>query len=90
MSARGTWAMLGRRTSVGAMEPPPGVVPNFVNPPSIEYYSVLCASICLPLVTIFVTLRMFTKVFVLRKVCAEDCACASNLSIVSSQLTKSK
>lgn len=75
MYAPDTWAVVGRHVSVGAIEPPPGVVPNFVDPSSIQYYSVLCASICLPLVTIFVALRMFIKVFVLHKVCAEDHVC---------------
>ncbi|MCJ1424710.1 hypothetical protein MMC29_002598 [Sticta canariensis] len=66
--------MVGRRT-IEAIEPPPGVVPNFVNPPSIGYYTVLCATVCLPLITIFVGLRIFTKVFVLHKVCTEDFVC---------------
>lgn len=89
LNAYDIWTMAGRRP-IGAIEPPPGVVPNFVNPPSIEYYTVLCATICLPLVTISVGLRMFTKVFVLHKVCIEDCMCQFNLQTVGSQLTKSE
>lgn len=88
MYAPDTWPVVGRQVSVGAIEPPPGVVPNLVDPSSIEYYSVLCASICLPLVTIFVALRIFTKVFVLHKVCAEDRTCQSKLQIAESRLIR--
>ncbi|KAF4634393.1 hypothetical protein G7Y89_g3729 [Cudoniella acicularis] len=34
--------ILGRQSITGALEPPPGVQPNFTNPPSIAKYNILC------------------------------------------------
>ena len=58
---------------MGALKPPVGVVPNFDNPPSIAHFSVICAAVSLPVVAIFVSLRMFTKIYCIHKVSAEDC-----------------
>lgn len=52
--------MSNATTIIGSMPPPPGVVPNFENPPSLAP-SVVAASVALPaLSTAFVALRFYT------------------------------
>ncbi|TGO58688.1 hypothetical protein BCON_0052g00320 [Botryotinia convoluta] len=59
--------LFGRQAIEGALSPPPGVTPNFVNPPSITKYNVLCQAVCVPVVTVFVIIRLYTRVFIHRK-----------------------
>ena len=56
-----------------AMAPPPGVVPNFVDPPNLRHIVILVLTLCMTFSAIAVLLRMYTKVFILRKVVFEDC-----------------
>ncbi|MCJ1235715.1 hypothetical protein MMC14_003686 [Varicellaria rhodocarpa] len=58
-----------------ALAPPPGVIPNFVHPASIRKYNILCQAICLPLSTVFVCMRMYTRSYVSRNLGAEDYTC---------------
>lgn len=53
---------------------PPGVTPNFVNPPSIIALTDIGPGVVFPIVTIFVLLRLYTKRFINRTgLGAEDC-----------------
>ena len=65
--------LFDRQSISGALEPPPGVTPNFINPPSIAKYSVICQAVCLPTTTVFVALRLYTRIFVHRERTADDC-----------------
>lgn len=56
-----------------AMAPPPGVIPNFVDPPNLLHIFILVLTLCVSLPTIAILLRMYTKLFILRKVVFEDC-----------------
>ncbi|PVH98966.1 hypothetical protein DM02DRAFT_595228 [Periconia macrospinosa] len=68
---------------VGAIPPPPGITPDFVNPPSIQHVVLIVNSI-LPLVSLlFVALRLYTTGFILRSVGVDDYMIA--LAWVSSQ-----
>ena len=56
-----------------AMSPPPGVVPNFHNPPNLDVFVALTITLCVAFATLAVLLRMYTKVFILRALAWEDC-----------------
>jgi hypothetical protein len=60
-----------------AAKPPPGVVPNFDNPPnSNQKIRILCilASV---IGTLFVIMRLYTRLVLLRKIMFEDCTFTS-------------
>ncbi|MCJ1242663.1 hypothetical protein MMC14_010672 [Varicellaria rhodocarpa] len=56
------------------LEPPPGITPNFENPPSIQSISYAVSAICLFITTLAVGLRIFTKIRVDRNLKLEDYA----------------
>ena len=53
--------------------PPPGVVPNLVHPLYLHTLSQFTLVLCLAVSTIAVALRIFTKVYLMRKFRGEDC-----------------
>ena len=57
-----------------AMKPPPGVTPNLEHP-SVHFLSVrlLTMTMCLAFTTLFVMMRMYTKLFVVKGHGWEDC-----------------
>lgn len=56
------------------MKPPPGVVPNFEHPPeSLRAYWILMISACWTFSTIFVALRLYTKLILTKSHGWEDC-----------------
>lgn len=60
-------------SKVPAAPPPPGVTPNFDNPPSEEYeiYSIsiaMCAT-----ATVVLLARLYTRTFILRATGLDDC-----------------
>lgn len=62
-----------REGNVGVLPPPPGVAPNFINPPSLQHI-ILVANIILPLISaVFVILRLYTTGFIIRSVGIDDC-----------------
>ncbi|KAM0128503.1 hypothetical protein ACHAO1_008968 [Botrytis cinerea] len=64
--------LFGRQAIEGALPPPSGVTPNFVSPPSIARYNILCQAVCVPVVTLFVILRLYTRVFIHGKTTGDD------------------
>lgn len=56
-----------------AMTPPPGVKPNFVNPPNLEKEFYIDLILCLTISVLVVCMRMWTKARLVRKVQIEDC-----------------
>lgn len=60
------------RTNISAIPPPPGVIPNFVDPPTQIIYNHLTIGVCLPITTILVAIRLYTKAFVLKNPGWED------------------
>jgi hypothetical protein len=40
--------------------------------------------LCIPIVTIFVGLRIYTKIFLLHRMYAEDCTCGPSIMFVCS------
>lgn len=55
-----------------ALAPPPGVTPNFVNPPSFFTFSVVVVTLCLLFSTLAICMRMYTKLYIIRRVVLED------------------
>lgn len=68
-----TGAAVEAKLNGPAMHPPPGVEPNFVDPPNLEHIFILVLTLCVSFSAIAVFLRMYTKLFILRKVAFEDC-----------------
>ena len=57
------------------LPPPPGTIPNFVDPPTLENVQIAAAVVCLALAVLTTVLRMYTKAFVIKAIGWEDCKC---------------
>jgi hypothetical protein len=55
------------------MPPPPGEIPNFINPYSRGKTYTLVATSIIAVMLLLVTNRLYTKYFAIRKVDADDC-----------------
>ena len=55
-----------------AMVPPPGVIPNFDHPPNKDGWGYGIASTAAVLCTLFVILRVYSRVFYHKKLAIED------------------
>lgn len=66
-------------SSEGALEPPPGVTPNFVDPFSLVKYDVFGQSMCLAVSTLMVGMRMYSKSHLIKSVGWEDCKSTAQL-----------
>ena len=53
--------------------PPPGIVPNLVDPETRAYEIYVAASVCLPLIAIFATMRIYARVIILKRWTWDDC-----------------
>ena len=58
---------------VPSLQPPPHVIPNFVNPPSQRGANLACNILCLAVATFCVLTRLHTKIFILRSLGWDDC-----------------
>ena len=56
-----------------AMAPPPGIIPDFVDPPHLGHSFILVLTLGMSFATGAVLLRMLTKFCILHKVVFEDC-----------------
>ncbi len=56
-----------------AAAPPPGVVPNLIDPPSIGHVMIIVGSVLMFAMLIFAALRFYTKIFITRKSSWDDC-----------------
>ena len=57
----------------GAFPPPPGIVPNFTNPDYISGGIIPISAVFLTPSTLFLALRIYTRVHILRIFLADDC-----------------
>ena len=57
----------------GALEPPPGVVPDLIHPSSLEAYVLGTEIIFFILVPACVLSRLYTSIYIIRRVGAEEC-----------------
>ena len=58
---------------VPGLTPPPGVTPNFVNPPSIHLEASITLGICLAVTTPLVWLRLYTRYYIMKSHGLDDC-----------------
>lgn len=70
-----TWAFstLSMDWNIPAMAPPPGVKPNFKNPKSSAYESIVTISVCSFFMVLFFVLRMYSRIFVSHSLGWDDC-----------------
>jgi hypothetical protein len=61
------------RASIPAMQPPPGVTPNFVNPPSRAGSGYAVNAVFLPITIGLVTLRCYCRLRITRNWGIDDC-----------------
>lgn len=59
--------------------PPPGVIPNFVNPETRAPILKIVTSIMLPLMMVFVLLRLYSNIWISRKLEKSDCSFLKSL-----------
>lgn len=59
------------------MPPPDGVQSNYVDPEDQTIFIITSNVLCLVFVTVFVALRLYTKVFIARRISLDDCATLS-------------
>lgn len=57
------------------LKPPPGVLPNFIDPPSQSAANLACNITCLTVATICVAIRMYTRLVITRSHGWEDYTC---------------
>ena len=60
-------------TVVGGLPPPPGVIPNFVNPHSIADAVKVLDVIWIVLATLTTVIRLYTKIYILKAHGWADC-----------------
>ena len=65
--------------SLGGLPPPPGVIPNFINPESQRSQLVAIIGICLFLTSFFVCIRLYTVFRVLKSHGWADCECCPSV-----------
>ena len=73
-----------------ALKPPPGVIPNFVNPPSQAYVTVVVLAICLAITTPVVLLRIYVRHFINRRLWWDDCKLSTHALMIGPDLTTSR
>jgi hypothetical protein len=59
--------------TVGVVPPPPGVTPNFVNPPSTGYRVIITTVSTWALATFILCIRLYVKLRIIRIVRFDDC-----------------
>ena len=57
-----------------AMQPPLGVIPNLVDPYNQGPTLIAVGSILLPIMTLFLLVRGYTKYYIIRKASWDDCS----------------
>ncbi|MCJ1380898.1 hypothetical protein MMC17_004007 [Xylographa soralifera] len=72
-----------------AAEPPPGVVPNFVNPYTQAPLLIITGSVFVAIMIMFVSARLYAKAFVIRKATWDDCKHASKERVAISNRSDS-
>ena len=58
---------------VPGLQPPPGVIPNFVNPENYQNKVIAECTIFLTIATIFTAAKLYTRAFIIKSIAWEDC-----------------
>ena len=59
-------------TNPPALIPPPGVIPDFVHPESRAVYTVVISAVCLALMGVFVSIRVYSRIYITRAWTKDD------------------
>lgn len=62
-------------SKIPSAAPPPGVIPNFVNPVTNAPMITIVITILLPLTLLFVSMRVYSNLWVSHKFFKSDCRC---------------
>ncbi|KAH8702770.1 hypothetical protein GQ44DRAFT_631348 [Phaeosphaeriaceae sp. PMI808] len=65
--------LLQRDKAVGVIPPPPGITPDFANPPSRAQAIIIIHIVFTSISTLFIGLRFYTARFITRHVRVDDC-----------------
>ena len=57
-----------------ALAPPPGVIPNFIDPPNLDRTGTVVQLITLIVSTLAIIMRIYTKARILHQIAGADCA----------------
>lgn len=60
-------------SQIPAATPPPGVIPNFIDPPSQAHLPRIFTYVTLPPMVLFLAMRMYVRIFVTNKIGLDDC-----------------
>ena len=71
--------MSGAEIGGGAISAPPGVTPNLINPVDHTKQNIILHTICLVLITTAITVRLYTRGFITRKLGADNCTSPANM-----------
>ena len=74
-------------SQIPALNPPPGVVPNFVDPFSRGPGIITAIGVITAIMLLFVMARMYAKAFYVRSFTADDCKAWLRFRIISFYLT---
>ena len=66
-----------------ALQPPSGVVSNFVDPEDMQNMIIATLAATLGAATLFTCIRMYTKAFILNSVASEDCSSPLSLEVTT-------
>ena len=58
---------------IGALAPPSGVTPNFIDPYSIQNSLIAWSVVCLTLTSLTTAIRLYTKLYIVKAHGWEDC-----------------
>lgn len=58
---------------VPGLQPPSGVIPNFLNPENYQDKIVACLTVFLAIATIFTAAKLYTKIVIVKSIAWEDC-----------------
>lgn len=70
-----TSTTMNSSTMIPARLPPPGMTSNLIDPASTGYQQTICNIICVTFVTIFVGMRTYTRIKLVKCVSWDDCKC---------------
>lgn len=60
-------------SEIPALQPPPGITPNFINPPTIAPALIAVNGVFLALMLLAVSIRIYSKGLLLRSLGWDDC-----------------
>ncbi|KAF2192940.1 hypothetical protein K469DRAFT_735054 [Zopfia rhizophila CBS 207.26] len=92
MSLRNISASSAAAGDVFPLRPaPPGVIPNFASPPFMGMPVLVTAGICLPLVLLFAAIRIYAKVWILKKRKLDDyvycLSCPAGIAMIAFEIS---